>query len=344
MVTVSNIHHTYNPLLLSRKPIVVEDVWHGGEVLGLVHTNLAERPHNVYKIFLFQELGVYIYKQSPYYPTIKYPAFKLGILAHECSHVWWGTIDNPASLTIKNAIVKDIDNILSDTADEYRTMKKYRAYAKYIQLVLSCCKWDTPDAIKGTWIDQDLHTLFLLTRFGVVMPGSDENFVSFIFPLIVSSRRGNRKNTLDAVFAIYTYLQTKALQSDEMQKQWMQGLRSQQELRQVPLSDKEIEMILSSAQVDTSSVPFTMLQEAVKGQQQSDKSVLGQLAGTDGPPPDDEEQTDEFFRTTVGLYPKVVMRLSALWMQRMHKITKYMRFEDGRVPRKKKRIAYKDAH
>jgi len=38
------------------------------------------------------------------------------------------------------------------------------------------------------------------------------------------------------------------------------------------------------------------------------------------------------------------MRLSSLWMQRMHKITKYMRFEDGRIPRKQKRIAYKDAH
>jgi hypothetical protein len=330
--------------MLTKKPISVEHQEFGGPAAASVETDTTQRPHNIYLIKHYTQKAQELLDATPFTGVLPLHNFQFCAEVHEVSHVLGDYFDYDPK--IKNWVFNHVDNIFADDNNENLLMRTYPDYARYIQIILSCLKWDTPGVLENTSLKIDLQTLFLMVRFSVIRPGADIDFVRFAFPNMLSARRGNRLNMLDASYAIYSYLETKSKQSVEGAKAWKvaKGLPSDGPTggqNQAALDADDIDRIMNGEPF-TDSANLDMLKAALDAQRSGDTTILtqGQLAGLDGPRPKKNEVTSEFYDQTVFMYPEEITELHNAFVTHKYRWVQVPAFE-GELGRKR-RQAFKD--
>jgi len=171
----------------------------------------------------------------------------------------------------------------------------------------------------------------------VVRPGADPALVRFVLPLMLSSMRGHRRNTINAGLAIYEYLYYKHVTtgSDDDENTWMQAMAGGEQ-EQEALTDEEIQQIMQGAQVNASG-NYEALKTALdaQGNPGQDKLAGGMMAGVDGPPPSKEEQSEEFYNWVTQMYASVIIELRNLFIQSKQKVFRKLGWDGPLHPRKR---------
>jgi hypothetical protein len=325
------------PTLLTRKAVRVVHQQFGGNAVAMVETDTEKRPYNIHTITHYDEYAAAMLARTPFHSILSLGTFQLCAETHEMSHVISDYFDYPRPLN--DYLFGYIDNVLADDHDEQNLMRLFPDYSRYIQILLSSLKWDTPSSIQGSALERDLHTLFLLVRFGVITAGADSDFVRLALPLALSSRRGDRQNTIIAASAIYQYLYEKSEQTIDGHQSWMQANKERKQ-HQAPITPEDIESILGGAQVLPSANYDALASQADQDAGNAQAMSPGQQAGLDGPPPDDTDTNDEFYVQTCAAKPEVIAELRAFFTRNKYKTIHVPAFE-GELG-KRRRQAYKD--
>lgn len=133
--------------------------------------------------------------------------FVLGIMYHEVAHIKYDSFKRKT--TINNDIFNWIDNLLEDARVEFKCASEYPIAAKFINIALNTTKAINNviiDGQKQTKLQKMLNDMYLVVRYGIIPNDADEDFINFMFPLFLSSMRGEREYTEQAAEMIYEYL------------------------------------------------------------------------------------------------------------------------------------------
>lgn len=234
-----------------------------------------------------------------------------GLTAHEVFHILLETFGYASELE-GNPLWKTIDNILEDSRIEHQGTALFPVYARYIDLLLSSIqhevdltKVETKDGVVPEKINRHMKTLFHLVRFGVVLPESDPDFVRFLFPLALTSKRANRKDLLLASNAVYYYLEEEA-RSDP---QFIKSL-SNATSKQRSISRKELEEILQAASLLPANNPLDSAGNSQSGKMVGQNAKENTGSGKDGNKPVQVMQSSVTDAVKEQLLPKMVVPLA----------------------------------
>jgi hypothetical protein len=120
----------------------------------------------------------------------------IGFLFHEVAHIKY---DSFLVKTPNLSIAKYITNLLEDVRVEYKLAVDYPACSIYLKWIIFAIKKKiirTFGSFNGKQLskaDKMLDDLFKFVRFDVI-DGVDEEFLNFIFPLVMSAKRGDENN------------------------------------------------------------------------------------------------------------------------------------------------------
>lgn len=139
------------------------------------------------------------------FPPHLHSVVEIGLMLHEVAHIKYNSFGYPVSNRIVNSVATWIDDILEDARVEYHLSSNYPYAAKFFALITAMMPRPKHKYIDS--LNEKLEALFNIVRFGIVPDGfNDSDFLSFVIPRVIVSRRGNRKQCLQATLDIYRYL------------------------------------------------------------------------------------------------------------------------------------------
>lgn len=260
------------------------------------------------------------YNASQYALDDLFQAFLNGVDIHEISHILFETPDHKPS--DMDAIYEHIWNTLVDVHDEFWMSYFYPAYAPYIQFALSIVQHATP-ASKNSELDQDLLTLYFLSRFGILPDSYDTEFANICLPLIHSTITiFEQENVLEAVKAVYTYLEGKHKLSKNQKRrdEWDKAAKNKQGGKKEGVSKETLEqaagknpiMATGSGQLVAELQQQKQQAGTQKGKQKSKQGE--KMAGLQSAPILFNEADAAFVRKVITEHPDQIARMRAAFM------------------------------
>jgi len=233
--------------------------------------------------------------------------FMIGLLYHEVSHILYKSFDK--ALPFENGVIHFIWNVLLDAQCEYSLTKEYPFATKYIRLALSILKLDTVFKVstdETKEIQNKLSQLFYLVRFGVILPGSNENFINFCLPLFLSAMRGTNVQVIESTLAIYEYIVF------EVSRETEDNITQSKDGR-VPLTRNDIEKSQGGSELSSS------IGQGLNDLQKAFSKVTN--AGSGGVNKEEieiEENESPFYRDTINKHIEIIKKLRQAFKLRLN--------------------------
>lgn len=299
--------------------------------------SVQELSKNKYLIRINSPLAMDMYVNSILNDKVPYEYFLAGLMYHEVSHIKYNSFDVDIDAELDTNFFRHIANILLDSQIEYHLSIDAPEAAKYIRYVLIALRrtCDTNVLVNlksGKKVIQMLDTLFYLTRFGVVLPNSDPEFVNFCVPLILSSTRNTAKNVYEAVTAIYEYFFA-AVDKSEIGK--LEKIFKTIVISKAVLTDEELE---KAQAVDAETILASNLQEILE----HIKEDQNKRAGATEFEVQLEEKEDAYYRTTVAKHRDNILIVRNAFKRKINEIAERYAY-DGELDPVYQQQAYVDS-
>lgn len=137
------------------------------------------------------------------FPLHLHQAVETGLLLHEVAHIKYGSFSGQYKKG--TLLLSWIDNLLEDARIEYALSRHFPYAAKLFAVITAMMP-----RLKHKKLDElnaKLDALYSIVRFGVIPDGFDDyDFLNFVIPRTIVSRRGDRKQCIRAALDIYRYL------------------------------------------------------------------------------------------------------------------------------------------
>lgn len=256
-----------------------------------------------------------LFKKSWLSKKIEFDEFMCGILLHEVSHIKYGTFT--LRPVIKNELFHYINNCLLDNQIEAALTHEHPSLAKYIQWILIGIRREAdlskvkkhPEYPK---VQMMLSSLFYMTRFGVILPETSDEFRDFCLPQILSATRGGVKNVMNASLAIYEFIFS-SVDDDELKEKM-----------------RAINFVVRSLEEGD----FDVLQDGIQVAQSNALDVIsggltdkGKLPGSGTQQLQLREEETGFYRKTVAKHWKAIQTIRATFKRRLDELNRVMMYE-----------------
>jgi hypothetical protein len=280
-----------------------------------------EKEKKTYSIYMNKSMArkFYSLSWSSIEKKFSFDAFYGGLLIHEISHIVTGSFT--ATLPLHNGVIDHIHNTLLDSQSEYGISVMYPGVLPFLRVTLTTLDYylnlnaPTP---KLKELEKKMKTLFHFVRFGVVLPESDEEFVQFLFPLLLSSKRGTAQNVVACTTLIYEYL-TKDMSLIEKEQ-------IQKSLTSVGVITADAKEFLEKADQALPSPLF----DAIKN---------GKIAGIGKTIVSTQNAGSDFYQRTIKKHAKLIRILRELFQKRLDKY-QYVPSAEGDLNLQKQQEAY----
>lgn len=286
-----------------------------------------------YRITINKQLSMKLFINSLLNKTIPFEHFLAGLMYHEVGHILYDSFGPQTS--IQTQLMHYILNVLLDAQLEYHFSKDFPESATFLRYALLVLKRDADMKMlqvyrEGQKLIDLKHTFYYLARFGSVMKNSDEEFVHFLLPLLLSAQRNDAQNVYDAAEAIYEYffasVENKQLQN-ALEKSVISILS--------PMTKQDVDAIEDADELVVSSIKAT-LEEA-----QNDL-LAGKGIGEDGPEIQIVEEEDAYFRQVVTKHKNGILVIRNAFKRVLNEVQEVSAY-DGELDIHQQQQAYIDS-
>ncbi len=330
-----------NPLHLI--PEYSVEIQYNNSITDVAHVEKKklEDKREHYIIRMNKVLAAEMFANSLLFGKIPFDYFLAGLLYHEVAHIKEKSFS--VEMPIQTAFYHYIANVLLDAQIEYQFSKDFPESALYIRYALIClrrdCNMKMLEKIKGG--DKTIkrrETFYRLVRFGTILSDSDEEFVNFLLPLVLSVQRNEDvKNVFLAATAIYEYIY-EASESEDI-KSAITKLVS--DSKRVPMNEKDLKDLEdASGQISGEQVLVSNLKDLLDDlkDQKIQKIQIGQQAGIGGSV-EIEEKSDAFYRQTIEKHRDKIAYIRNAFKRKLNEIIRISAF-DGELNVTRQQEAY----
>ncbi len=178
-----------------------------------------------YTITINDAVCVALWRSSWVSRAITYETFVTAILLHEVAHVVNKSLAVDRTPYGTSDLFALLDNALEDSRSEFWMAYDYPLVASYLRYLLAAIyeEVNAADIHASVAGNAELFLAYvrhftLLVRFGVVSPGADPDFISFLVPLTLSATRNDRANSLEVAQLVLSYLQERFRDDEKLQQ------------------------------------------------------------------------------------------------------------------------------
>ncbi len=193
---------------------------HPAECILVEPESKKDGQHAQYQIRVFLPVVRELYRESWVRECCTFEELVLAFELHEAAHIRYHTFAYTAA-DPKTALFELLDNMLDDSRIEFCLSGEFPAFARYLSYALGATRsyLHTRTVVAAHTgelerLKRRVGHLFFLARFGIVTRDMEPELRDIALPLILSSTRGTRENTVFAARFLATYLlhQDKELQ------------------------------------------------------------------------------------------------------------------------------------
>ena len=326
-----NNWHVLHPLLL----VPNEKVIFNPNDMHLEHPAAVEyNPKDKsYKLSINQAIARQFYDASLLIGFVPFSDFLAGLSYHEVFHIKYKSFAVP--LPVNSDFFKYVWNVLLDAQIEYNGTRDHPETAKYIRYALSTlrknadfsCVTSLPD---GDCLERMKNTFYYLVRFGVVIEQSDQAFVNFLAPLLLSTMRNDSKNVMVAARAVYEYFYTIAAShdlTDALKKvTFFLSATTQEDL---DAAENGEALIPSSIRETLTSLEDIKIEQDQEQGRRAGKNTTIEIV----------ERSSEFYRQTVAKYPSKIEQIRKSFQLKLDQLVLVPTY-DGDLNLQKQQSAY----